>query len=351
MLVDGFDSATISVVVPQLATEWGLDPSNFTVPIAATNAGVAVSYMVDGRLAARLRTTPTVYAGLLVASLGSALSATVLVTESRRFSPHPCRDRSRHRSCPSRGDQRHDLTQPGGVKQRISVIVTLGLASGIAVGGFVGQTALTRWGPAGVYWVAAAATIVVAAVATTALPWRDEPVTHSQDEPGQGAPRPGVPLHDAPSLGFLVPRVITAYRLTSWIPTILLAYGFAPSDAPIGLTYLSIGGVFGGLCLIGLAARLGIGRAMVVAAAIGIVFLAALGLAGRAASRCSSWSSERAPVSWRARSVSSRWRCRCTPRRCGRPVSASQRRSGVSVPSSGPPSVGRSSPCRSHRPP
>ena len=285
VLVDGFDSATISIVVPQLAADWGVAPSDFTYPIAATNAGVAVGYMVAGWLAARLRTTPTLYAGLLVAALGSALSAAVLVTESMTLLTlaRVVTGLGIGVVLPAAISVTTSLN-PAAVKQRISVLVTLGLASGIAVGGLTGKAVLTRWGPAGMYWVAAAAPIAAAAAAAAVLPWRDEPATRTTDGAASGrAQELLVPAYRATTLllwafSFLV--FITASMLTSWIPTILVSYGFTPTAAPIGLTYLSIGGVLGGLGLLGLAARLGIGRAMVVAAAIGVVFLAVLGLVG-----------------------------------------------------------------------
>lgn len=285
VLVDGFDSATISVVVPQLAADWGLAPSDFTYPIAATNAGVAVGYMIAGWLAARFRTAPTLYAGLLVAAIGSALSAVVLVTESM-----PLLTLARVVTglgigvvLPAAISVTTSLN-PAAMRQRISVLVTLGLASGIAVGGLVGKTVLTRWGPAGMYWVAAAATIAAAAVAVAVLPWRGEPAARTTDEAASGRVQELlVPAYRSTTLllwafSFLV--FITAYMLTSWIPTILVSFGFTPTEAPIGLTYLSIGGVLGGLCLLGLAARWGIGRAMLVAAATGVVFLTLLGLVG-----------------------------------------------------------------------
>ena len=248
VLVDGFDSATISVVVPQLAADWGLAPSDFTYPIAATNAGVAVGYMIAGSLAARFRTAPTLYAGLLVAALGSALSAVVLVTESMLLLTltRVVTGLGIGVVLPAAISVTTSLN-PAAMKQRISVLVTLGLASGIAVGGLVGKAILTRWGPAGMYWVAAAATIAAAVVAVAVLPRRGEPAARTTDEAASGRMQELlVPAYRSTTLllwafSFLV--FITAYMLTSWIPTILVSFGFTPTEAPIGLTYLSIGGV------------------------------------------------------------------------------------------------------------
>ena len=65
----------------------------------------------------------------------------------------------------------------------------------------------------------------------------------------------------------------TFYALVSWVPTLLLSFGFTPAQAPIGIAALGIGGVIGNIILAALAARFG---ARPVLIGIGIVAIVAI---------------------------------------------------------------------------
>ncbi|WP_408898018.1 MFS transporter [Nocardioides sp. R1-1] len=283
VLVDGFDSATISVVVPRLAADWGVAPSAFTYPIAATNAGVALGYVAAGWVCVRLGERRALQGGLLLAMVGSALSALVLPTESMTLltAARILTGLGIGVVLPTAIGITTSLN-PARHKQRIAVVVTLGLASGIAVGGAVGRPVLRGWGADGMYWIAAVATLlsmVLAAAVLGRAPARTEEAA-VEEAPSAEVRALLAPVYRTTTLllwtfSFLV--FITSYMLTSWIPTILVSYGFSVSDAPIGLTFLSVGGVLGGLTLIALTLRLGIARAMVVVAVVGLVFLVLLG--------------------------------------------------------------------------
>src|SRR5699024_2072996 len=62
---------------------------------------------------------------------------------------------------------------------------------------------------------------------------------------------------------------LVAYTITNWAPTLLGDYGFDEYQAPLGLALFSLGGIFGGLMLIPLAAKLGISRSLVIMPTIG----------------------------------------------------------------------------------
>src|SRR5699024_8089522 len=78
--------------------------------------------------------------------------------------------------------------------------------------------------------------------------------------------------------GFSFLIFLSAYTLTNWVPTLLIDYGFSASEAPIGLAFVSFGGVIGGLVLILLTARIGIAWSLVVMPFIAIVAMLVMGL-------------------------------------------------------------------------
>jgi AAHS family 4-hydroxybenzoate transporter-like MFS transporter len=80
------------------------------------------------------------------------------------------------------------------------------------------------------------------------------------------------------AFAFLV--FVAAYTLTSWVPTFLTGYGFSASQAPLGLAFLHLGGVLGGIVLIPLAARIGVTRAMVLMPALAAVCMVVASKAG-----------------------------------------------------------------------
>lgn len=297
LVVDGIDQATTAVTVPRLALDWGVPPSAFTLPVVATNLGIVVGYMIGGRVAARIRNAPTLYAGLAVVVVGSAASALVLGAESV-----PLLTLARVVAGVGIGVVLPisiavtTSLNPDTAKERITVVMALGLIAGVGVGGLVGGALLSWWGASGIFWVAAFITVIIGLVATTVLPWHD--VGLRAPHGGTTVPGPG-PGHEPGETGrvrdllahgsatttvllwgfaFLV--FITVHLLTSWTPAILVMYRFDPTSAPIGLAYLSLGAALGGLALVWLVARWSVGRAMIAAAVIAFVFLCLIGLAG-----------------------------------------------------------------------
>jgi MFS transporter, AAHS family, 4-hydroxybenzoate transporter len=298
VLLDGFDAAALAIAVPTLAVHWAVPTVAFTVPLVLTNIGVVVGYLCSGWLAARLgrrrlliggvalfavatlavaatlglRSVPTLSVLRLVTGLGLGLVLPVAVSLTTEHNPA----------------RRREL---------VAVIVTLGLTAGSSVGGFFGGGLLRGLGTAGVFWVSGLAPLVLVAVLVAALPRADSPTVRAESptvradlpagsggSPAAGA-RGAVPERDdarlgrlfAPGLGgntallwtfaFLV--FVAAYTMTSWVPTLLTGYGFSPTQAPLGLACLSLGGVLGGVALIPLATSIGIARTLIVMPALG----------------------------------------------------------------------------------
>lgn len=287
ILLDGFDAATLAFVVPALSAGWKVPAAAFTAPLVLTNIGVVAGYMASGGLAARIGPRQLLVGGVVTFGIGSMLSALVLPTHSiallsltrvlvglglgavlpvavtfaTRFAPE------RHRT-------------------PVSVAVTLGLASGSSIAGLFGRTLLTALGPAGVFWLAGGLPLVLAVVMILLLP-RQLPELETAAEPSaekaggvgvRGLFRPGLGQQTVILWAFAFLVFFTSYVLLSWTPTLLTSYGFSPTEAPIGLAYVSIGGVLGGLLLVPLSSAIGIMRSLVLTALVGMVCLLAAGV-------------------------------------------------------------------------
>lgn len=294
VLLDGFDSASLSFVLPSLAEQWGVTSADFTPAVVLTNIGVVLGYLASGRLAVRLGLRRMLISGTLLFAAGSLVTALVLPAQSLTAL-------SIVRLITGLG---LGVVLPGAVslaaahhpdrqRQSVSVTVTLGLAFGGTVAGVFGSAMLASVGTAGVFWIGGALPLLLAALMIRRLPAApapvpaDDPATAARSAP-VGAREARVGALFAPGLraatlllwtfAFLV--FIASYTLQSWVPTLLTEYGFSASRAPIGLAFLSFGGVIGGIVLLLLAARKGITFALMVMPAIGAVSMVAAATVG-----------------------------------------------------------------------
>jgi AAHS family 4-hydroxybenzoate transporter-like MFS transporter len=275
VLLDGFDAASLSVVVPTLAKQWGTAPASFTAPLVLTNIGVVLGYLSCGWLGARFGRRRMLIAGVVLFAVLTGATALVLPAESitalsvLRFGTGLGLGMALPLSVALATDHSPDRR-----RELVAVIVTLGLTSGSTVGGLVGGRLLVGIGAAGIFWVAAVLPLLLAGVLLLAMP---EP---ARRQTGVAA------KHDAKLARLFAPELratttmlwtfaflvfIAAYTLTSWVPTLLVGYGFSPTRAPIGLAYVSFGGLLGGLALIPLGARLGITRTLILLPTFGAI--------------------------------------------------------------------------------
>jgi len=275
VLLDGFDAATLSIAVPTLSRQWELAPANFTGPLVLTNIGVVIGYLSCGWLGARFGRRTMLITGVAVFALMTGATAVALPAESiaalsvLRFGtglglgmtlPLAVSLATEH--------------SPGRRRELVAVIVTLGLTSGSTVGGFLGGRLLVSVGVAGIFWVAAILPLLLAAVLIFGMPrpprrQSGPDAKHEAKLARLFAPELRATTTMLWTFAFLV--FIAAYTLTSWVPTLLVGYGFSPTQAPLGLAYVSFGGLLGGIALIPLAARIGITRALIVMPTVGAI--------------------------------------------------------------------------------
>ncbi|MEW2356491.1 MFS transporter [Spirillospora sp. NPDC029432] len=275
VLLDGFDAAALAFSVPTLAREWGVERAAFTMPLVLTNLGVVVGYLASGPLGARLGRRRLLIGGVVFFAAGTLLTAATLALQSISVlgvtrvltglglgAVLPAAVALATEHSPSRW------------RERVSVTVTLGLASGATLGGVFGGRMLETLGPAGVFWFAGGAPLVLAAAMAWRLPPATAAGTGGEARRGERVGelfRPGLRTSTLLIWTFSFLVFVSAYTLQSWVPALLTDFGFAESEAPLGLAYFSFGGILGGIVLIWLAARIRIAPALCAMSLLGAV--------------------------------------------------------------------------------
>lgn len=284
VLLDGFDAAALAIVIPSLVPSWGVQAAAFTPALVLTNIGVVAGYMLAGSLGARFGTRRVLAAAVVLVGIGSLITAAVLPAHSIALL-------SVVRIVTGLGlgvvlptaVTLATVHNPPRRRQLVSVAVTLGLASGGAVAGVFGGMLLRSIGVSGIFWLGGGLPLVLAVVMLMTLPRTAPAVAPSTAAREAGVGRlfePGMRSTTLLLWAFAFLVFIAAYTLQSWVPTLLTGFGFAPTDAPVGLAFLNIGGVVGGLVLLALAPRIGIAAALVVMPLFGVVAMVVASTAG-----------------------------------------------------------------------
>lgn len=282
VLIDGFDTAAMSATVPALAEEWGMPPAEFTSPLVLTNIGVVIGYLSCGTVGALIGRKRLFQVGVIGSGLLTLLSAAVIPLESmtvltvvRLFTgialgivlPVAVSLSTDH--------------SPAKYRQRVSVTVTLGLASGMTLGGVFGGWLIDHLGTAGMFWAGGIAPLLVVGFIARMF---TEPENNTDRETAKQDAKVirlfdrGIRINTSLLWSFSFLVFLSAYTLTSWVPTLLIDYGFTASEAPMGLAFTSFGGILGGLVLILLTARVGIAWSLVLMPLIAIVSMTVMGL-------------------------------------------------------------------------
>lgn len=284
VLVDGFDTAILAMLVPHLAADWGVSPAAFSYPLVLTNIGVVVGYLSCGAMARRIGVKLVLSLGLLLFGIATILTAIILPLESMTLL-------SLARALTGVG---LGVVLPTAVivgtqlgpeerRQPISVFVTMGMISGATVAGFAGGSLIGAIGSTGVLWIAGLFPLLLALLLQIAVPVVSATVGQSAN-PAAGSDilsilrgrqkKVTIALWTATFLIFTV-----TYTLKSWIPTLFSEYGLSTHDAGLGLAYYSLGGVFAGLLLMPLSAKFGAARSLVLMTLVAAAATAMLGSA------------------------------------------------------------------------
>jgi MFS transporter, AAHS family, 4-hydroxybenzoate transporter len=278
ILLDGIDTTAIGVVVPTLARSWAIPPAAFTAAFLATNLGAVVGYICCGPIADRIGRRPLIIASVVwfgVCTLLTVFVDSVTALWILRF----VTALGLGGAVPTGIAQAADYA-PVKYRDAMTVAVTTGLAAGAMLSGLLGAALIQNYGWQSVFVVGGVLPLLLAPVLWLWLP--DAPDfgavkrSPSSAKVWSGFARLLENKYAARTLllwGYAFLIFTTNYALVSWIPTLLLSFGFAPGRAPIGLAALGIGGVVGNLTLMALAAKFGARRIL---AAMGLLAIVAI---------------------------------------------------------------------------
>jgi len=284
IVLDGFNTTSISFVVPKLAHQWHLAPALFTTVFVATNIGAALGFMASGPLAQRfghrsigvasvvlfaVSTLLTMYASDIVSLAIMRLAAAIGLGGALPIA----------------------ITASAGIigpkhKVAASLLITTGMSVGAVTGGVAGGPLMGHFGWQSIFFTGGFLPFLLVPAFFRILPARSPVIT---DVAAVRATNPLKALFEN-GLGaytcllwlfsFLI--FMDVYALLFWVPTLLVDFGFSADHASVGMAAFSIGGLSGNILMTGavammtLAGRLKVKSALVLGLLLVIVSITGL---------------------------------------------------------------------------
>lgn len=282
ILLDGFDTTSISFVVPTLAREWGMTPAAFTPAFVTTSVGAVIGYLLSGPLASRFGERLVIVCSVLSFACGSIMTAFVgsiselavlrLVTGIGLGAVLPAAIATAANQFPAKR------------REMIAVAVAGGIGLGSTLGGVFGGRLIAQHGWEAVFWLGGLLPLLLLPFLWWGLPARTKAKTAEAAaglNVGIGSLfRNGLALSTMLVWTFSFLIFLALYALILWMPTLLLGYGFKPAETSIGTACIGIGGLVGVILLIPLSGRFGAARVLMFTSLFGaaaVAFLSGVG--------------------------------------------------------------------------
>jgi MFS transporter, AAHS family, 4-hydroxybenzoate transporter len=283
IVLDGFNTTSISFVVPKLARDWGFAPARFTPVFVATNIGAAIGFMISGPLAQRFGNRLIGVASVLLfggstlvtmfaADVGS-LSALRLIAAIGLGGALPIA-----------------ITASAGIigarhKVAASLLVTTGMSVGAVIGGVTGGPLMSVFGWQSIFVVGGVLPFCLVPIFFRVLP------AEVKAKAGDAAVRTANPFKVLfkEGLGLYTGLLWTfsfliftdVYALLFWLPTLLPTFGFAPDHAAVGMAAFSVGGLGGNILMTVAVAMMTIGGQLRLKSALtfgGVLMILSIGV-------------------------------------------------------------------------
>ncbi|MFM0336798.1 MFS transporter [Paraburkholderia fungorum] len=251
IVLDGFNTTSISFVVPRLALEWRQAPALFTPVFVSTNVGAAVGFVIVGPLARRFGhraigvasvvlfgggTLLTAFAPdivslslmRLVAAIGLGAALPIAITASANLIG------ARH-------------------KVAASLLVTTGMSVGAVIGGTIGGPLMRHFGWQAIFVVGGALPFMLVSLFFRVLPGAS--AIHLENEEKRQAQslkalfQNGIARYTCLLWLFSFLIFMDVYALLFWVPTLLPSFGFSADRAPVGMAAFSVGGLSGNILM------------------------------------------------------------------------------------------------------
>jgi MFS transporter, AAHS family, 4-hydroxybenzoate transporter len=297
IVLDGFNTTSISFVVPRLALDWHLTPATFTPVFVATNVGAALGFIGTGPLVKRLGQRAAGIASVIVfgaftlvtvfASDVATLSALRLIAAIGLGSALPIA-----------------ITASAAIigpkhKVAASLLVTTGMSVGAVAGGVTGGPLMAHFGWQAIFLAGGLLPFTVvfpfyrilAAGTASGEAAAEEPAQEgrAQGHGGTGTLKSlfsnGLAAYTCLLWVFSFLIFMDVYALLFWVPTLLPSFGFAPNRASAGMAAFSMGGLSGNILMtaavtaMALAGRVRVKSALTLGLVLVIASIAALGRA------------------------------------------------------------------------
>ena len=284
IVLDGFNTTSISFVVPRLAHEWHLAPALFTTVFVATNIGAAIGFMISGPLAQRFghrsigvasvvlfagSTLVTAYATNIASMSVMRLAAAIGLGAALPIA----------------------ITAAAGIigakhKVAASLLVTTGMSVGAVTGGVAGGPLMSHFGWQSIFVTGGVLPFLLVVAFFRILPARSPVIADAAavrvSNPLKALFENGLGAYTCLLWLFSFLIFMDVYALLFWVPTLLVDFGFSANHASVGMAAFSIGGLSGNVLMtvavtmMTLAGRLRVKSALVVGLFLVIISVGSL---------------------------------------------------------------------------
>jgi len=288
IVLDGFNTTSISFVVPRLAHDWGFAPARFTPVFVATNIGAAIGFMISGPLGARLGNRLIGLASVVL--FGGSTLATMFAVDIASLSALRL-----IAAIGLGGALPIAITASAGIigpkhKVAASLLVTTGMSVGAVIGGVTGGPLMSEFGWQSIFVVGGVLPFALVPVFFRILP--DEGHANASGAPLQTINpfkvlfKEGLGVYTCLLWTFSFLIFTDVYALLFWLPTLMPAFGFAPDHASVGMAAFSVGGLSGNILMTVAVAMMTIAGTLRLKSALalgGVLMIVSLGVLSQVA--------------------------------------------------------------------
>lgn len=270
--LDGLDTTSIAFVAPVLSRAWNITPAAFTPAFVATSVGAVIGYMLSGPVAARWGKRQAAIWSVLIFGLGTL--ATVLATDIVSISIIRLITAIGLGGCLPIAVAAGADIMPSRYKETAAMLVATGLSAGSVIGGLIALPLIRNHGWTSIFIVGGIAPLLILPLFVWILP--KETQTAKGGNPVLALFSDGLATSTVLLWIFAFLVFIDAYALMFWIPTLLVDFGFEPSQAPLATAAFGTGGLVGNVILMLLVARFGIKPMLIAICLFAIACIVAL---------------------------------------------------------------------------
>jgi AAHS family 4-hydroxybenzoate transporter-like MFS transporter len=306
-MIDGFDTQSIALVAPEVATAWGVPAAEFGLIFGAGLFGGLLGALGFGAIADRLGRKPAVLLAVLV--FGVATLLTPYVTNMRELmAVRIVTGIGLGGALPSIISITSEYS-PQRLRATLVSIMFCGFPIGAVVGGLISARLIPVYGWTSVFYLGGAIPLLLLPFFTAYVPesvrylaqrnsarlaqtldrlgWADRwngeigPKREEKRASVKGLFAPGLASATLLLWATLFLSLLLTYFLINWIPMLAKQSGIGIQQAVLAVTALNLGGFLGCLAVGRMADRYG--RTMIISTAflLGAVAVASLGMAGK----------------------------------------------------------------------